>query len=248
MGILDFLKGKKTAANDARSIEPNLFFLLQLRGRLAAMGYAPEKDPKVLSLHLGDGLEIAPVIIPNPNNHPMLMQVLLMTIQKTHFPDGIEDYLVGVGETLEQKVQAAIDNFLQITFPPIVEALSDRHDESIDFKSTNGGREVLWHPHPGPLAMQGKWGETVAGDAHVLLNLLWPLLPSVLTPDQKINTLKIYLSISQGEQPIIEAVLNNKLWEEANTLLQDHMRSWPLEREFLGVKQFMVFRRCDAYD
>ncbi len=107
------------------------------------------------------------------------------------------------------------------------------------------GKQVLWHPKPGILHTQGQWDHLP--DETTLLELLKNHIPDKLTTN-KFNWIKIYLSKRAGENVIGECTFNNELWEDVSNLLINYTQAWDMSGEFHGIKQFIMFRRCDAYD
>jgi len=246
MGLFDFFKKKPAyTAHTQAPIDQNAYLLDELKTRLTALGYTVEKHPQYLSLVVNSELEIATVIVDNPNNHPSILHLMVLTIHPRYFPGGIEENVVGLGTTVETKVASVLDNYINTTFVPIMESFTDSHDPELDFSATVNGRETLWHPKPGNLTLQGQWGSQPQGEP--LFALLKDKIKHHLA-DNKLNWLKLYISRQPDGTPIGECLLNNEPWHEGLHEITRYVHTWPKDGNFRGMKQFIMFRRCDAYD
>jgi hypothetical protein len=92
---------------------------------------------------------------------------------------------------------------------------------------------------------QGLWQEYPQYE--YLFKILKDKIPAQLT-DNKLNWLKIYISKRADGQIIGECLFNNVQWETGYEEIYKYAKSWYLIDEFRGIKQFIVFRRCDLYD
>ncbi len=250
MGLFDFLKKKSSDDTQVQPstdfpIDSNIFLLEALQARLIEMGYKVERHPAYVALTVHNELEIATAIIDNSNNHPSLLHVLVLVIHQKYFPNGIEENVIGIGSTLSEKVNSVLDNYLYTTFEPILDSLSDTHLPGLDFSIQIDGKEILWHPKLGNLALQGPWKNLPKNEA--LFDLLKEKLKLQLA-NQKLNWLRIYLSKMEDGTIIGECLLNNEPWEEGLQIISNQAKIWNESGDFFAQKQFMVFRRCDAYD
>lgn len=244
MGLFDVFKRKQEPAEP--SPDMNRLLLSALEAKLVERGHPIQRSSQYLALTVGDELEIALAELPMPGAHPLLLQALAISIHPVHFPQGIETTLIGIGETPESKARSAIENYVSHIFPSIAESLGEQHSDQ-DFESRTGGRTLLWHPNVGPLVLQGQWTDTDTYTRDSLLHLLQEPLKNKLA-DQKLNWLKLYVARQSGDQIDFECSLNNETWEEGALLLEQYARQWPKNDDFLAQKQFLVFRRCDAFD
>ena len=92
---------------------------------------------------------------------------------------------------------------------------------------------------------QGQWKEKVENEP--LFDLLKEKIKTKL-PDQKLNWLKLYVARQPQGDIIGECLLNNQPWEEGLTELIAYAKQWPQKGDFLGQKQFIMFRQCDKYE
>lgn len=240
MGIFDFLKPKKIE----KQIDINTYLLHELKKSIEEKGNTVEFSTQYAAIIVNSEIEIATAFIPG-DFHPSLLPLLIITINKEYFPNGIESSIVGLGNTTEQKVKSAIENYLSNIFLPILDSFTDSHLEEFDFKSSSAGREILWHPKMSENSFQGKWIET-----HTEINL-YSIVESQLKnklSDKKLNWLKLYISRQPDGTISGECLLNNEVWEEGYYLLENYAKTWKDSGEFLGHKQFIMFRRCDAFD
>jgi hypothetical protein len=248
MGLFDLFK-KKSTENDVPApvvpVNRNVYLLEVFKHRLAEMGYKAEWHPQYLAIIVNDELEIATLIIDNPNSHHSLLQVLVHAIHPQYFPDGIQESLVGVGLTFDDQVNTALNNYINATFLTIIDSFSESHNPELDFMVNINGKDVLWHPKLGSLILQGRWDEQPQHEP--LFELLKDLIPRKLTSN-KINWLKIYLSKQAGEEIIGECMFNNQPWDEGLAQVSAYASRWKMEGDFKGIKQFIMFRRCDKYD
>lgn len=223
-------------------MHPDQYLLQVLAKRLMAQGYMINISATANELTVSGALDIATSIIESPDYHPNLIHLLVITKNKDYFPEGIVENIVGVGTTLDEKVETVLDNYLATTFPAIADSFLDGHDPEIDFNDFEG---VLWHPRPGALSLQGQWEVEPAGEP--IFELLKEQLANNI-PERKINWLKVYVARYQDNAIIAECLLNNEVWAEGTHLVRQYAASWPQQGTFLGQKQFMAFRRCDQFD
>lgn len=250
MGLFSFFKKKQTEQNTPKADvvspqEKNLYLLFALQNRLISLGHRVEKHSEYLGLIVDSELEIATAIIDNPNNHPSIIHLMVLTKHPVYFPNGIEENLVGIGSNTEDKTESVLNNYLSTTFNPIMEAFTDSHDSALDFTSTETGREILWHPKPGNISLQGKW--TAEPEENVFLSLLKEKIKPKLA-NQKFNWLKVYISKQNNGEPMGECLVNNEPWPEGYEIIYKYAETWKNEGVFHGSKQFIMFRRCDAFD
>ncbi len=240
MGIFDFLKPKKKE----KEIDINTYLLQELKRRIEGKANTVEFSTQYAAIIVNSEIEIATAIMPG-DFHPSLLPLLVITINKDYFPDGIESSLVGLGNTLEEKVESAVENYLSSVFYPIVDSFTDSHLEEFDFKSNSTGREILWHPKMSENSFQGKWNET--SKETNLYTIVEIQLKNKLS-DRKLNWLKLYISRQPDGVISGECILNNEVWEDGYYLLEHYAKTWKDYGVFLGHKQFIMFRRCDAFD
>jgi len=106
-------------------------------------------------------------------------------------------------------------------------------------------KEILWHPKLGNLTLQGQWNEQPQNEP--FFELLKEKIKPKLTSN-KLNWLKLYISKRADETIIGECLFNNEPWEEGLIDITKYAETWKIKSNFQGLKQFIMFRRCDAYD
>jgi len=247
MGLFGLFKKKLTqnAAVAKQPISPNVYLLEELKKGIAALGYKVDKQKDYLGLIIEGQLEIAAAIVDDPTLHPNIIHVMVLTIQKDYFPNGIEENIAGVGTSLQLQVSSALNNYLKSTFCPIIQGFSDGHNPDLDFTTIVNNKEVLWHPKLGDLMIQGEWGQHPEGEP--FFNALKEGISGKLTSN-KFNWIKAYILKRKDGTIVGECLFNNMPWPEGLQMIGDYAHTWQLNGEFRGLKQFMVFRRCDAYD
>jgi hypothetical protein len=250
MGIFDFFKRKQTEQilkeeTIPQPIDNNSYLIEVLKSKLLDMGYEVERNPQYLTLIVNSELEISTVIIDVPGIHPYLMQIRVLTAHPLYFPNGIDENLAGAGETIESKIDTALDNYLNSTFMPIIAGFSDSHDPEVDLLVKTNESEVLWHPKLGNLMVQGQW--ELQPEWNYLFDILKDKITGLLKGD-KFNWLKIYISKRADGTIIGECLFNNQPWDSGLDNIVKHAESWNIEGNFKGLKQFIMFRRCDLYD
>jgi len=250
MGLFDFFKKKSFDSKqvDRQRTEPmdnNSYLLESLRNRLIGLGYQAEKHPQYLALIVNTEIEIATAIIDNPNNHPSILHLMILTVHPMYFPNGIEENIVGIGMNIQDKVKSVIDNYINTTFLPIIDSFSDSHNPDLDFSIIMNEKEVLWHPKLGNLTLQGQWNDQPENEP--FFEIIKDKIKGKLTLN-KLNWLKLYISKRADGTIIGECLFNNEPWEEGLADITAFAKSWKLKSDFQGLKQFMVFRKCDAYD
>jgi len=215
-----------------------------LKGKIEKLGYKAEKHPEYFSLVINNELEIATQIIDNPNNHPTILNLMVLTMQKEYFPNGIEENIVGMGTNIQDKANMAIDNFINTTFLPIIDSFTDSHNDELDFTINKNGTDILWHPKLGDLTLQGNWESQPNGEP--IFELLHEKLKSKLS-NNKLNWLKVYIAKNKDSNEIhSECRLNNEPWEEGVSIVEEYAKTWVMTSGFQGMKQFIMFRKCDA--
>lgn len=246
MGLFDFFKKKPVQVKapvqtEPTQIEVHTYLIEQLQKKLENKGCVVERSTQYLALLVNGELEITTAVMEG-SYHSLLIHMLVYTIHKDYFPQGIEASLAGMGQSMEDKVASAIDNYLDTIFPPIIASLTECPQAEKGFTSQMHGRQIRWFPHLGEMVYQGPW-TTVVPD-----NFLYLLLREKMKdqlPDQKINWLKVYLSRLPGGEIVGECLLNNEVWEEGFAALSEFAEVWEKKGEFLAQKQFMMFRQAD---
>ncbi|HRH48141.1 MAG TPA: DUF6348 family protein [Panacibacter sp.] len=250
MGLFDFFQKKFSKSNEGNRqegtpIDNNSYLLEVLRNRLSQLGYQIDRHPQYLALVVNSEIEIATVIIENPNDHPSILHLMVLTIQPKYFPNGIKENIVGIGTTIQDKINSVLDNYINTTFLPIIDSFSDSHNSDLDFSTMINNKEVLWHPKLGNLTLQGRWNEQPQNEP--FFEVVKDKLKNKLTSN-KFNWLKLYI-FKQADGTIIgECLFNNEHWGEGLTEITEYAKSWKMNSNFQGLKQFMMFRKCDAYD
>lgn len=227
------------------AIDNNSYLLDTLKNRLIELGYQVNRHPQYLALIVNSEIEIATFIIDNPNNHPNILHLMILTIQPKFFPNGIEENIVGIGMNIKDKVNSVIDNYINTTFLPIIDSFSDSHNPNLDLSIIMNGKEVLWHPKLGNLTLQGQWNDQPQNEP--LFEIIKGKLKNKLTQN-KLNWLKLYISKQADGTIIGECLFNNESWEEGLADITEYAKSWKLKSDFQGMKQFIMFRKCDVYD
>lgn len=250
MGLFNFFKKKSSDSKQvdrplAEPTDNNSYLLESLRHRLIGLGYQADKHPQYLALIVNAEIEIATAIIDNPNNHPSILHLMILTVHPMYFPNGIEENIVGVGTNIQDKVKSVIDNYINTTFLPIIDSFSDSHNPDLDFSIIMNEKEVLWHPKLGNLTLQGQWNDQPENEP--FFEIIKDKIKGKLTSN-KLNWLKLYISKRADGTIIGECLFNNEPWEEGLADITAFAKSWKLKSDFQGLKQFMVFRKCDAFD
>lgn len=248
MGLFDFFKKKPEAdqqptAAPTNSVDPNVYLLERLKVRITDIGYRAAKHPQYQSLIVNDKVEIATVIIDNPNNHPLLMHLMILTIHADYFPNGIEEHVAGLGETLAQKVDSVIDNYIDSTFSTIMESLSDKHYNDLDFTVTTANGNTVWHTYLGTPILQGNW--TTRPSYEAMYDLVKDQVQDKVR-DSPFNWLKLYISKNDEGNIIGECAWNNEPWPEGLAALHQYAQTWGVQGAFYAMKQFVVIKKCAA--
>lgn len=248
MGLFNFFKKKSTddlkETSSYNPIHTNSVLLQSLHGRLIKDGFKVDKHPQYASLTVNNEIEIATVIIDNPHNHPSILHLMIMIIHPKYFPEGITENIVGAGTTINTKIDSVLNNFINTTFQPIYESLSNSHRSCEDFSTQENGKKILWHINLGSPGLQGKWDEQP--NNLTLFNIVSEKVKSQITSN-KLNWLKLYISKQANGTIIGECLLNNEHWEEGLVDISDYASSWDVKDEFKGIKQFILFKKCDLY-
>ncbi|EHQ28209.1 DUF6348 family protein [Mucilaginibacter paludis] len=251
MSLFNFFKKSKIIINQPEkqnattSSDRNLNVLESFKSKLTEIGYQVEWHSQYLALMVNSDLEIGATIVDVPGAHPSLIQLIISASHYKYFPNGIIEYVVGIATSLQDRINAALDNYINSIFLTIIDGFSDSHNPELDFMTIGNGNEILWHPKLGNLMTQGQWGELPLNE--IFFNLLNDKITHQLTLN-KINWLKIYISQKANGEIIGECLFNNEPWEAALNTITNYASGWDMIGEFKGLKQFIVFRRCDAYD
>jgi hypothetical protein len=250
MGLFNFFKKKSTESilkeePINQSVDNNAYLLGTLKRKLLDMGYKVEQHPQYLTLIINSELEISTAIVDIQGAHPFLMQLNILTVHPVFFKQGIYESLAGIGKTMDKRVNSAVDSYLNSTFSPIIDGFSDTHDQEVDLMVNTNERKILWHPKLGDLLVQGQWDELP--DGKLLFEILKDKVKPMLT-DNKFNWLKIYISKRADGTIIGECLFNNQLWNDGLNDITKYAESWTVKGEFMALKQFIMFRKCDLYD
>jgi hypothetical protein len=245
MGLFDFFGKKQEPQQEPEKKEepvtdPNLVLLHILQEKLQALGLEVKRSEQYQAITVLPDLEIASAIISKPDYHPMLMHAVIFTIHPVYFQKGIEEHVVGLGSTPFEKAVSVADNFMSTTLKPIMDGFSDSHVPALDFYDQAG---ILWHPKPGTVALQGN--QAIQTNNDMFINLLRERLRTSL-PNQQFNWLKIYAARQADGSITVDCNLNNEVWETGRHLISVFVGMWPKGPDFMGMKQFIVFRRCDS--
>ena len=227
-------------------IDNNSYVFEVLSDKLVQLGYQVEKHPKYLSLIVNSNIEIATTIIENPNAHPSILQLMTLTIQPQYFPNGIEENIISIGTTIQEKVNFAIDDYIDGTFLPIIESLSTKPITNFDFSTTVDNKEIHWHTNLGNIKVRGKWNYEGVHTA-TLFEIIKDELKTKLTSN-KFNWLKLYISKQANGEITGECFFNDEPWEDGLTVLTEYAKLWKMENNFRSMKQLIVFRKCDKCD
>lgn len=246
MGLFDFFKKKQapTPVAPEPEIDANVYLIAALYHKLDKMGYKVEKHPQYLSLIVNGDLEIAGMIIDEPNNHPSIIHAMFVTIHPVYFPEGIEEHLAGLGSTIEEKVETALVNYIQSIFLTIMDSLSDSHVPELDFMTMTGDQMVLWHPKIGDLMTQEQW---MPIEGEPLYEVIGEKVKKNLTGN-KLNWIKLFAAKQPDGSVIAECILNNVPWPEGTAAIGAYAESWDTGGRFKTMKQFIMFRKCDEHD
>ncbi|WP_196893606.1 DUF6348 family protein [Aureivirga marina] len=239
MKLFNIFKSKKKE----EKIDANLLVLQKLKEKIEEKGIAVEFSTKYAALIVASKIEIATAIMPG-EHHQAMLPVIFFTINEKYFPKGIEASLVGLGNSIEEKVNSVIENYIEFIFETIYRSFSENHNEGLDFKTTKE-REILWHVNSSDLILQGKWNNSNIEEG--LFSKVEAKLKENLV-DKKLNWLKIYVARQADGEITSECLLNNEIWEEGQEIIKEYAKTWDDESIFLSQKQFIVLRRCDAFD
>jgi Family of unknown function (DUF6348) len=247
MKLFDFFKKKPTEPEERAmdSREVNAYLLNALQKKLEEFGYDVEPSSQYAALTVASELEIASVVMEG-DFHPSILNTLILTIHPKHFPKGIDGYTVGFGETVEEKVASVLKNYFSGIFPVVMESFADRPQSELDFFSEQDGRPILWHTTVGDLICIGNW-QDVSEDNYPIYTLLKDKLTGQMSR-QKFNWLKLYVAHQPNGDIIAECLLNNQIWDEGTKILYEYVETWQPSADFLAQRQFIMCRRCDAYD
>ncbi|MGL4584666.1 MAG: DUF6348 family protein [Flavobacterium sp.] len=240
MKLFNFQNNKKEKQDHLPTEE--MLLMDELIDHITTLDYTAFIDEATQIIIVNDQLLLEFRIIRNPDYAKELMHLMINTAHPTHFPDGIMESIAGIGETVQDRIASVVENYITSTFKPIAESLTDTHSPEYDFTSD----EVLWHPALSDLRIQGSFSRELSGDELYLL--LASKLESMLSRNQKFHWLKMYISKQQSGEIIGDCLLDNQPWDEGLNILADYISNVPVESTFIGIKQFVVFRRCDKYD
>jgi len=222
--------------------ELNATFLQKLQTALTAKGCQVEISSQYAALKIDGELEVASGVLPG-DFHPSLAPFIVYTIHNDWFPEGIEENIVGIGESVSQKADRAVETYAKFIFPAIQESLADSHEEALDFSTESNGKKILWHPKPGGNVFQGEWDPSDPADS--LYDLVSEEVIGNLE-NRKINWLKLYVARQPDGTIACDSLLNNKPWSPGVSLLNHYASNWPEKESFQSQKQLVMFRQCDG--
>ncbi len=209
---------------------------------LQQRGFKAVKHAEYLAVVVNNQIEIAPLVITGADSHPALMHVMFMTAHHHYFPNGIEEHVAGIGNSLQAQISSAVHNYVFSIFEPISRSLAGTQHAHTQLSTPHNGNPVLWHVTIGSLALQGQWNAPPEKD--FLFGQLKVLLPQALE-QQPVNWLKLYVAKSADGTITTECSLNNSTWQPGCHALQAYADSWFVNGHFHGLKQFIVFRKAE---
>ncbi|SHL45304.1 hypothetical protein SAMN05444266_103382 [Chitinophaga jiangningensis] len=192
------------------------------------------------TLLVDDVLEIAADYEPTPDGHPLVMKLVYVVIHREYFPKGIIEFLAGIGDTLEDRIDNGNNNFLQLVLPPILDSLNPTHNPDLDLVDDQDNE---WHVKAGDMGLQGEWEEQPE-DEVILLQLHEQLKEKLAEQSQPFCWLKVYTAINNDGTKIHECNFNNVHWEAGDEQISKIPESWDTPQVFKAIKQFVMLRRC----
>jgi hypothetical protein len=225
-------------SNAPQQSEDLLLLLYTLKEKLEVLGFQVVSYSQQLSLAINNELLIVTEIIHNPNYHQRLLHLYIRTIYQDYFLDGIEEHVVGIGETMPEKINSVLYNYSNTTLLPIINSIGNEHESDINFISNDQKYSV----EIGDIGVQGKWENKPEKD--IFFNLLFGEIIGVIQPT-KFNWLKIYIAKQADGSISGECLLNNQPWHEGFQKIYQFVETWENTNSFLGLKQFIMFRKPD---
>ncbi|MBV7530133.1 DUF6348 family protein [Chitinophaga sp. sic0106] len=192
------------------------------------------------TLLVDDVLEIAADYEPTPDGHPFVMKLVYVVIHREYFPKGIIEYLAGIGDNQEDRIDNGNQNFLQLILPPILDSLNPTHDPEMDLTDNEGNE---WHVKSGDMGLQGEWEEQPEEEI-ILLQLHEQLKEKLVEQPGPFCWLKVYTAIGNEGTKIHECNFNNMHWEAGDEQISKIPDSWDTPKVFKAIKQFVMLRRC----
>jgi hypothetical protein len=206
--------------------------------KMLSLGHDVQNHSKRSTLLINRELEIGISMIANTSGYSSIAHFEIKTIHAVHIPLGIIDNLVGIGSNFETKIANVLDNYVNSTFTPIISSLNEKEQTPSNFSITSNNNQFQWNIHQGNLILQGPW--TTAPSNDFLIEMLKEKIKSRLK-NQKLNTLKVYVSKRTDGNVVGECLLNNQTWQEGLKIISEYADTWQLKAEFQGIKQFIVF-------
>ena len=174
-------------------------------------------------------------------------QIDFLTTFKDYFKNGIEERLAGIGENDTSAITYGVLSFLNGQFQTIIEGISLKHlpDPTSDITSSDG--KTHWHTIVGDIQLQGKLSNI--SDSLIYektFNLLKPqFFEKLKNSNERYHWLRYYISKNAKNEIIGDCYFDNNAFERGHIVLENYAESWTTENNYLGQKQFILFRKCD---
>ncbi len=225
-------------------MSPNHLLLYSLRQSLEQAGIPVEFSQKYAALELPGGLEIASGPVEG-EFHPSMLPFWILTIHPEYFPRGIDMQVVGLGDTVEQQVYTVTDQYLSGIFNTIYSGLEGRFNPEEDISVEMEEGDQRFHTSAGALQYQGNWDGLQRPES--LLSLLMPEVTNRME-NREFSWVKAYVARHPDGRIVGDCFWNNEFWPEGFAQLEHFIQNLPPNDVFIGLKQFILFRKCAGND
>ncbi|QES90103.1 DUF6348 family protein [Rhizosphaericola mali] len=230
------MNNEEKLSSDDHSFEDNILLINTLKIHLKELGFQVIENTENNSLVVNHELLVVAEIVHNPNYHQRLLHLWINTSQSDYFPEGIEDNIVGIGDSIEEKINSVLNNYIHTTFLPIANSINESYEPDITMSIS----AQIYQVEIGEIGKQGNWDKIP--EQYIFFELLYNQLAQVISLE-KFNWLKVYIARQADGTISGECLLNNQNWEEGMSILIQYANSWGVTHSFQGLKQFIMVKK-----
>jgi hypothetical protein len=185
--------------------------------------------------HRDSGIAIRPRVLESPSAPPFIRSVVVVTTSHPRLPpNGIFEYQHAVASTQREAISNGIDQWLQIDFPVLLDALRDRPEHCMAMEwqfERNGLPGLSRRALLGPVGHLAAHPERAKGGAHpfcpccLLTNTFEAFRP--LVEADGFYAIRLLASRDENGSTQADCRINGSEWESGKRALCSYADTWP---------------------
>lgn len=191
----------------------------------------------------------------SPEPRHFAFQAFPMTITAIHpvyFPDGICDWMTGVGPSVEIALISGITLWNEGVFPVLRSLSASRsqtshlHAFELMTHHEDTEQEIFWRMYIGPLQKSGcEQPSPPAFNDLILVKTIMPLLvPHLSSPQLSWCSLFVTNCEYPKGEMLTACFRDNTIWPEGRARLHALSQEWP-QKDFCALRQFLLCAPCE---